>query len=183
MPGWLAVSCGPQAALAIERLSYFISILLYVLSYPYFNSTKCFIFWLSFSGHFYMLILRQKRDWHNNCFLQIPDLFSCKISIGVDNLCVICSNMQWYAATNQYWSSNYHMHSFHQVILNYAPKYLKRSLSVHLSYLHHDFKNASVFQWQCCQKESVYEIQTTPLHFHAVYLKDLHFTNTFGQTG
>ena len=165
MPGWLAVSCGPQAALAIERLSYFISILLYVLSYPYFNSTKCFIFWLSFFWSLLYGDLRAKKRltiiqrnevfkgkhtyWHNNCFLQIPDLFSCKISIGVDNLCVICSNMQWYAATNQYWSSNYHMHSFHQVILNYATKYLKRSLSVHLSYLHHDFKNASVFQWQC----------------------------------
>ena len=39
------------------------------------------------------------------------------------------------------------------------------------------------FQWQCWQRESAKEIQTTPLHFHVVYLKDLHFTSTFRQTG
>ena len=72
--------------------------------------------------------------------------FSCKIFVANENVCVICSNMQRYAATNQYWSWNYHMHGFHQLILNYATRYLKWSLSVQLSYLQHGFINALAFQ-------------------------------------
>ena len=93
VPGWFAVSCGPQAAFAIERLSYFISILLYVLSYPYFNSTKCFIFWLSFSGHFYMLILRQKRD------LQLSKEMKCsKANIHIGIIIAFCKFLTFFPA-------------------------------------------------------------------------------------